>query len=796
MRSLKGGTTKTIIRRVTYFTLSQLRRWRTDQTRRWLLAETGGKLPLAVGTQIVFPRNKPDGLPFVAGEWLCNLTAEKAIEAGVPEKNAEPLVRSIRNFETKCAAVSIQRWSRKMLGKLEIRRLQKMDKHRMNVAKELLATEETYVEQLNIMCELLYRPLTKDKKFQHVLSQEEVRTIFSDIEVIAAVNTSLRDTLKGRIESWTNWTKIGDLFIHMSDYLRVYVDYVKGYSRALELVSGMNESHPFRKFFRDQIKSAPPVYANFNFESLLIVPIQRIPRYKMLLTDMHKNMRPEHPDYQGLEDALKKVGEIADWVNENQKNAERMAKSVLLSERVIGMDEQLISASRQFIMEGLVMEAQVQNPQPRTLLLFSDILVVCDNKMKEGGSLLKKRKDKLQFREKYRLYQTHVEEAPPVAGFEHCFRVWKTGDEMGGVVYSALNDDARKDWVEAMDKAITEATKNQKKKEEELNKVATSKAQQAAAILSQQYASIRYAGQPYARHHTRGESSTSSVGLVSAGNVAGGAAATIEGSESASDVAGRTAHSRLSSMSSSTNRKQVTWFSMNAAEKWRIVEEAKAELENLRNMSAIEEALQKQRAKEAQERNKALIHSKYSSIGVSYDGPVAQRFNFGQRRSVSGATPSADGEKRRSMLVSSDSGSPSGSNGDEEEDVVFDDASSQYSPLTSTTGSSSQPPIVVVARVPGSTPAATPDSSSESLLEATQGVSTEATPNESSEASSEESSEAAAAAAATTETAPEATPAGEAKPEETPAGEAKPEETPVAEATPEETPAAEASSDE
>ena len=654
----------------------------------------------------MFPRTEEDGSPLVAGKWLCNLTEESAISAGVPDKLAPQLINSIHNFERKCAAVSIQRWSRKMLGKMEIARLQKMDKHRMNVAKELLATEETYLEQLGIMCKLLYQPLTTDKKYQHVLTPDEIRTIFSDIEVISAVNSSLCDTLKERIQNWTNYTKIGDVFTHLSDYLRVYVDYVKGYSQALELVSGMSESHPFRKFFRDQIKLAPPMYANFNFESLLIVPIQRIPRYKMLLMDMHKNMRPEHPDYQGLEDALKKVGEIADWVNENQKKAERMAKTLQLSERVVGMDEQLLVPSRQFLMEGLVMEVQVQNPQPRTLLLFTDILVVCDMKKNDTGSLLKKKKDKLQFYQKFRLCEVKVEQVAPCAGFEHCFRVWKTGDDMGGIVYSALNDDIAIEWVTTMSKAIEEATENQKKKDEEINKVATSKAAQAAAILSQQYASLRYTGS-HSRHHGR-DSSISS--LASASNTAGGAASTIEGSETASDASanacGRSAHSRLSSTSSVSSRKQVTWFSMNAAEKWRIVEDAKAELENLKQMSAIEEALQRQRAQQAAERNKALLHSKYSSINRgrtdSESGP--QRFTFG-RRSLMGSTGGEATEKRRSVIVaSSDSGSAgSGSSMDDDDDVVFDDASS-YAPSTSSSASPQpQQPVVVTANVASTT---------------------------------------------------------------------------------------------
>jgi len=396
------------------------------------------------------------------------------------------------------------------------------------------------------------------------------------------------------------------------------------------------------------------------------------------------------------------------------------------------------------------------------LLLFSDILVVCDSKMKETGSILKKKKDKLQFREKYRLYET-LEDVPPVAGFDHCFRVWKAGDDMGGVVYSALNDDAAKEWVESLKKAINEATENQKKKEEELNKVASSKAQQAAAILSQQYASIRYAGQPYARHHLRGDSSASSASITSAGNVAGNAAATIEGSESACDVSGRATHSRLSSMSSSTSRKQVTWFSMNAAEKWRIVEDAKIELQNLRNMSAIEEALQRQRATATAERNKAIVKGRYGSITGPRPGSTGpQRFSFG-RRSVAGSSPSSDDEKRRSMLVSSDSGSANGSNGDDDDDVVFDDASSQYSPFTSTTGSSSsQPPIIVVAKVADST-TATPESSSDTMSNVIQETTPETTPEGTPEESSETLSE-------------EATVVAEAVPEEA-AAESKEEET-------------------
>ncbi len=34
-----------------------------------------------------------------------------------------------------------------------------------------------------------------------------------------------------------------------------------------------------------------------NFESLLITPVQRIPRYNLLLQDLIKNTSKDHPDY-------------------------------------------------------------------------------------------------------------------------------------------------------------------------------------------------------------------------------------------------------------------------------------------------------------------------------------------------------------------------------------------------------------------------------------------------------------------------------------------------------------------
>jgi hypothetical protein len=56
--------------------------------------------------------------------------------------------------------------------------------------------------------------------------------------------------------------------------------------------------------------------------SLLIQPVQRIPRYEMLLKDLLKYTWLSHPDYENLEIAVDKIVEAAAFNNEQKRKAE------------------------------------------------------------------------------------------------------------------------------------------------------------------------------------------------------------------------------------------------------------------------------------------------------------------------------------------------------------------------------------------------------------------------------------------------------------------------------------------
>ena len=57
-------------------------------------------------------------------------------------------------------------------------------------------------------------------------------------------------------------------------------------------------------------------------DSLLIEPIQRLPRYKLILTEIVKYTEQNHKDYNNLKQALDSVLETTTLINERMKEFE------------------------------------------------------------------------------------------------------------------------------------------------------------------------------------------------------------------------------------------------------------------------------------------------------------------------------------------------------------------------------------------------------------------------------------------------------------------------------------------
>jgi hypothetical protein len=82
-----------------------------------------------------------------------------------------------------------------------------------------------------------------------------------------------------------------------------------------------------------------PETGHLDLGMLMIAPVQRIPRYRLLLLDLIKNTWEDHEDYNYLCNASKLMEDVAEKVNESISVAERMNKVLSIKSKVTGIPE-------------------------------------------------------------------------------------------------------------------------------------------------------------------------------------------------------------------------------------------------------------------------------------------------------------------------------------------------------------------------------------------------------------------------------------------------------------------------
>ena len=66
------------------------------------------------------------------------------------------------------------------------------------------------------------------------------------------------------------------------------------------------------------------------------MPVQRIPRYNMLLRDLVKHTWEDHMDYTALTQAVARVEDIAGFLNDKKREAENVATMLELEQTITG----------------------------------------------------------------------------------------------------------------------------------------------------------------------------------------------------------------------------------------------------------------------------------------------------------------------------------------------------------------------------------------------------------------------------------------------------------------------------
>ena len=73
-----------------------------------------------------------------------------------------------------------------------------------------------------------------------------------------------------------------------------------------------------------------------SLENLLIQPVQRIPRYILLLTDLLKKTDLSHPDYENIKKSIAAYETVMEFLEKNITHAENMTRFANQMSRIRG----------------------------------------------------------------------------------------------------------------------------------------------------------------------------------------------------------------------------------------------------------------------------------------------------------------------------------------------------------------------------------------------------------------------------------------------------------------------------
>lgn len=301
-------------------------------------------------------------------DWMNRELTEKELAAG------HVILRVLRS------AVIHRRWH-DLVSAYSHSPASKSCRKRLCIIRELISTERSYTSSLTTLINQYIFPLKVEAmKRNGIISKENLDKIFANIEEINSLNTAmLRDLDTVMRGAPAGGLPIGATMLPHIRVFSMYSLYVNSYTLGAELLTKLRRtSKPFAAFLQAAAdKTAEPL----DITSYLIMPVQRIPRYKLLLEDLVRHTDESDRDRDSLIMCLAEVRALAEKINERRRLADSNAKLVEIQSHLTERID-LFQPARRFVREDrFAVEASVKGLAAKsapTLFLFNDSLLYVD----------------------------------------------------------------------------------------------------------------------------------------------------------------------------------------------------------------------------------------------------------------------------------------------------------------------------------------------------------------------------------------------------------------------------------
>lgn len=220
--------------------------------------------------------------------------------------------------------VKLQAWWRGESTRNKMRKLVKNLTKRRYLIRELVDTEEKYIRDLSVVISDFKVNLLK----RRIITADQAQILFSNIDEIRRLNELFFATIFSEVEHYSHYKIIFDNVQAEIPFFKIYFEYVHNYNNSNALVNKLTENNKeFERFFSDA--RANPKYHQLTLKDYLIKPIQRLPKYVLIMKEVRKLTPPWHPDYENIENVLRTFEDVN---NSNNEKLNQVVNSYKISD--------------------------------------------------------------------------------------------------------------------------------------------------------------------------------------------------------------------------------------------------------------------------------------------------------------------------------------------------------------------------------------------------------------------------------------------------------------------------------
>jgi len=179
--------------------------------------------------------------------------------------------------------------------KLSVEELEPLNAKQYQVAKELVSTERSYCDSLRVIYKSFVLRLQVQSELEGpgraLLDAVDMGRVFHNVEDIFKLSEQLTADLEEITLEKVLTTAVGSTLLHYAPLFRIYQSYLENYDDAVRVLTQLRKDKPDFDFFCKLQEKCE----GLSLESFLIMPVQRLPRYLLLLSELIKRSQARTP---------------------------------------------------------------------------------------------------------------------------------------------------------------------------------------------------------------------------------------------------------------------------------------------------------------------------------------------------------------------------------------------------------------------------------------------------------------------------------------------------------------------